>query len=216
MSNRGTEVYLGARSSTRATRAAPSRARVAFHPPSSATSILTDMQTCLGRPFHAHQRPAPTIYFGGSTSTAPATLILTKTAGGPSTLMQTEPAGRHERRRLRRHRRAVGLWRHDSHDRASRVFRRYRHREHARSSIPGPYANYYTLQDSGRVGDLNGDGFEDIALAAMSDEGSNGGLVQLFAGGRRPMRRPSTSRSPQLRIKSSRSVTPMAMDSTMH
>ena len=53
-------------------------------------------------------------------------------------------------------------------------------------SIPGPYVNSYTLQHSGRVGDLNGDGFEDIALTAFSDEGSNGGTVQLFAGGLRP------------------------------
>jgi hypothetical protein len=53
-------------------------------------------------------------------------------------------------------------------------------------SIPGPYVNYYTLQHSGRVGDLNGDGFEDIALTALSDEGTSGGVVQFFAGGLHP------------------------------
>jgi hypothetical protein len=60
-------------------------------------------------------------------------------------------------------------------------------------SIPGPYVNDYTLQHSGRIGDVNGDGFEDIALSAFSDGGSNGGVVQIFAGGSRPGTSPSTS-----------------------
>jgi hypothetical protein len=46
--------------------------------------------------------------------------------------------------------------------------------------------NDYTLQHSGRVGDLNGDGFEDIALTALSDGGSNGGIIEIFAGGAQP------------------------------
>ena len=53
-------------------------------------------------------------------------------------------------------------------------------------SIPGPYRDDYTLQHSGHVGDVNGDGFEDIALCAVSEGGTNGGVVQLFAGARHP------------------------------
>jgi hypothetical protein len=46
--------------------------------------------------------------------------------------------------------------------------------------------NDYTLKHSGRVGDLNGDGYEDIALTAVSDTGTDGGVAQIFAGAARP------------------------------
>ena len=83
-------------------------------------------------------------------------------------------------------------------------------------SIPGRYVNDYTLQHSGRVGDLNGDGFEDIALTAFSDERANGGMVQLFVGERIRHRRRSASRQRPLNTVSNRSVTSTRTGSTTH
>ncbi|HMF43211.1 MAG TPA: VCBS repeat-containing protein [Polyangia bacterium] len=128
----------------------------------------------------------PTIYFGAPTLTAPVTLLLTKTAGGPSTLIQTNSAGDLNGDGFAD---LIVQWAYSitTPQTELRIF--FGNTVIANIpdlSIPGPYVNAYTLNHSGRVGDLNGDGFEDIALTAISDGGSNGGLVQLFAGGPHP------------------------------
>jgi hypothetical protein len=126
---------------------------------------------------------APMILYGASDVTALASLVLTKTAGGPSTLMQTTSAGDMNGDGFAD---VIVQWGYGltTPQTELRIF--FGGTTVANTpdlSFPGPYMGFYTLQDSGRVGDLNGDGFEDIALAAMSDEGANGGVVQFFAGG---------------------------------
>jgi hypothetical protein len=130
---------------------------------------------------------APTIFFGGPDIAMPTTLVLTKTAGGPSTLMRTTSAGDLNGDGFAD---LIVQWGYGNTTPQTelRIFFGGGAIANAPDlSIPGPYVNYYTLQDSGRVGDLNGDGFEDIALTAMSDAGSNGGMMQIFAGGAHPL-----------------------------
>jgi hypothetical protein len=129
---------------------------------------------------------APTIYFGGSTIATPQTLVLTKSAGGPSTMMQTTSAGDLNGDGFAD---LIVQWAYGITTPTTELrvfFGGIAVANTPDLSIPGPYVNDYTLQHSGRVGDLNGDGFEDIALTAFSDERANGGMVQLFVGGRHP------------------------------
>jgi hypothetical protein len=129
---------------------------------------------------------APTLFLGGPSVTSPATVILTKTAGGPSTMMQTTSAGDFNGDGFAD---LIVQWAYSitTPQTELRIF--FGGPTLANTpdlSIPGPYVNDYTLQHSGRVGDLNGDGFEDIALTAFSDGGSNGGIIEIFAGGAHP------------------------------
>jgi hypothetical protein len=128
---------------------------------------------------------APTIYFGGPTITNLATLVLTKTAGGPSTMMQTTSAGDLNGDGFAD---LIVQWGYVNTTPATELRIFFGGAAIANTpdlSIPGPYASDYTLRNSGRVGDLNGDGFEDIALAAF-DGPSQMGVVQFFAGGSKP------------------------------
>ena len=129
---------------------------------------------------------APTLYLGGPDVTSLSTVILTKTAGGPSTMMQTTSAGDLNGDGFAD---LIVQWAYGitTPQTELRIF--FGGTTLANTpdlSIPGPYVNDYTLQHSGRVGDLNGDGFEDIALTAFSDGGSNGGVIEIFAGGAHP------------------------------
>jgi len=129
---------------------------------------------------------APAIFYGAKDLTALSTVTLTKTAGGPSTFMQTTSAGDMNGDGFAD---LIVQWGYSitTPQTELRIF--FGGTAIANTpdlSIPGPYVNYYTLQDSRRVGDVNGDGFEDIALTAMSDGASAGGLVQLFRGGAPP------------------------------
>lgn len=129
---------------------------------------------------------APTLYLGGPDVTALSTVILTKTAGGPSTMMQTTSAGDMNGDGFAD---LIVQWGYSITTPATELRIFFGGTALANTpdlSIPGPYVNDYTLQHSGRVGDLNGDGFEDIALTAFSDGGSNGGLIEIFAGGGHP------------------------------
>lgn len=129
---------------------------------------------------------APTLYLGGPDVTSLATVILTKTAGGPSTLMQTTSAGDLNGDGYAD---LIVQWGYNlttPHTELRIFFGGTTLANTPDLSIPGPYINDYTLQHSGRVGDLNGDGFEDIALTAFSDGGSNGGVIEIFAGGTQP------------------------------
>jgi FG-GAP-like repeat len=129
---------------------------------------------------------APTLYLGGHDVTALTTVILTKTAGGPSTMLLTNSAGDLNGDGFAD---LIVQWAYSitTPQTELRIF--FGGATLANTpdlSIPGPYVNDYTLQHSGRIGDVNGDGFEDIALTAFSDGGSNGGVVQIFAGGPQP------------------------------
>jgi hypothetical protein len=128
----------------------------------------------------------PTVFFGAADVTVPATLLLTKTAGGPSTMIQTTSAGDLNGDGFAD---LIVQWAYNltTPQTELRIF--FGAAAIANTpdlSIPGPYMAFNTLQSSGRVGDLNGDGFEDIALAATSDDAANAGTVQLFTGGAHP------------------------------
>jgi hypothetical protein len=99
----------------------------------------------------------PTIFYGGPNLAGLSTLSLNKSAGSPSTIIQTTSAGDFN---------GDGFADLDL-------------------SIPGPYAKDFTLQQSGRIGDVNGDG-EDIALTALTDGADDVGIVQIFVGGSSP------------------------------
>ena len=129
---------------------------------------------------------APILYLGNVDVTAVQTVTLTKSVGKPSTLMQTNSAGDLNGDGFAD---LIVQWSYNltSPQTELRIFWGGPTLSNtADLSIPGPYVNDYTLQHSGRVGDVNGDGFEDVALTAVSDGGSNGGVMQIFAGGVRP------------------------------
>jgi len=190
-SNRGTEVYLGR------SQFDPSDASHTIPLVNGVPSAFVGDVDCDGygdlfgtTSYTPTSGQVPTIYFGAGDVTALPTLLLTKTAGGPSTQMQTTSAGDMNGDGFAD---LIVQWAYGLTTPMTELRVFFGGTAIANTpdlSIPGPYVNYYTLQDSGRVGDLNGDGFEEIALAAMSDEGARGGLIQLFAGGLHPTATP--------------------------
>jgi hypothetical protein len=190
LSDRGIEVYLG---SAQFDVAAPS-ATIAydnFGTPTFSGDVNGDGYGDFFAPtgYAPSRGPVPTIYFGGPT-TAPRTLLLTKAAGGPSTMMQTRSAGDMNGDGFAD---LIVQWGYSltTPQTELRVF--FGGDDIASEpglSIPGPYESFETLQYSGRVGDINGDGFEDIGLTAY-DGRANAGLVEFFAGGMRPAPTPT-------------------------
>ncbi len=135
----------------------------------------------------------PTLYLGGPDVTSLSTVLLTKTAGGPSTLMQTTSAGDFNGDGFAD---LIVQWGYGTTTPQTELRIFFGGTTLANMpdlSIPGPYASFYTLQYSGRVGDLNGDGFEDIALTARSDDSTSSGVIQIFAGGAQPVKTPAAS-----------------------
>jgi len=191
-SNRGLEVYFG---SSQFNVSAPSVtiAYTSNFPPSFAGDVNGDGYSDLfgTTSYVPSSGYAPLVLFGGNDVGALATLILTKTAGGPSTIMQTTSAGDMNGDGFSD---LIVQWGYGITNPQTdlRIFLGGAALSNTPDlSIPGPYANYYTLQDSRRVGDMNGDGFEDIALTAMSDGGSDGGKIQIFAGSSHPTGTPT-------------------------
>jgi hypothetical protein len=135
----------------------------------------------------------PTLYLGGPDVTSLSTVLLTKTAGGPSTLMQTTSAGDFNGDGFAD---LIVQWGYSTTTPQTELRIFFGGNTLANMpdlAIPGPYASFYTLQYSGRVGDLNGDGFEDIALTARNDDGTSSGVIQIFAGGAQPVKTPAAS-----------------------
>jgi hypothetical protein len=135
---------------------------------------------------------APTVFFGGPDIATPTTLILTKTAGGPSTMMQTTSAGDLNGDGFAD---LIVQWDYSVTTPMTELRIFFGGAAIANTpdlSIPGPYSHAFTLQHSGRVGDLNGDGFEDIALTALDGQAQTG-VVQFFAGNARPAKTPAAS-----------------------
>jgi hypothetical protein len=128
----------------------------------------------------------PTIMFGGtSLTTAPTTVSLTKTAGGPSTLMKVTPGGDFNGDGFAD---IIVQWGYQLTTPQTQLRIYYGNTTlgtTADLNIDGPYTNFYTLTHSGRVGDVNGDGFEDIALCA-NDGNAMSGVMQIYTGGRTP------------------------------
>jgi hypothetical protein len=127
---------------------------------------------------------APTVFYGGTNVAALSTLLLTKTAGGPSTLMQTTSAGDMNGDGFAD---LIVQWGYGNTTPQTELRIFFGGSTLANTpdlSIPGPYADFWTLQYSGRVGDLNRDGFEDIGLVASN--GTTNSVVQFFAGAPRP------------------------------
>jgi len=189
LSNRGIEVYLGA---SQFNTSAPSHTipiSVGWVTPTFAGDVNGDgYGDFFGGTFYTPTGgAAPTIYFGGPDVAVPPTLILTKTAGGPSTLMQTTTAGDMNGDGFAD---VIVQWGYATTTPQTELRVFFGGPAIANTpdlAIPGPYTDFYTLQHSGRMGDLNGDGFEDIALTALSNMSSNGGIIQVFAGGRNPV-----------------------------
>jgi len=128
---------------------------------------------------------APVILFGGPDLANLSQLLLTKTAGGPSTLMQTTSAGDLNGDGFAD---LIVQWDYTATIPTTELRIFFGGMAIANTpdlSIPGPYSHAFTMQHSGRAGDLNGDGFEDIALTAL-DGSSNTALVQFFAGAPHP------------------------------
>jgi hypothetical protein len=187
LSNRGIEVYLGS-SQFNPTSSNNIIAYDSGYPPTFVGDVNGDgYADFFGTTTYVPSSGlAPTLYLGGPDVTSLSTVILTKTAGGPSTLMQTTSAGDFNGDGFAD---LIVQWGYalTTPQTELRIFLGGTTLANTPDlSIPGPYVNSYTLQHSGRVGDLNGDGFEDIALTAFSDGGSNGGVIEIFAGGKQP------------------------------
>lgn len=128
---------------------------------------------------------APILYFGGGNVSALQTLTLTKTAGGPSTTLQTSSAGDLNGDGFAD---LIVQWNYNVTTPQTELRLFFGGNTLSNTPdlrIPGPYVNAYTLIDSGRVGDVNGDGFEDIALTAF-DGSAGAGVMQIFTGGQQP------------------------------
>jgi hypothetical protein len=128
----------------------------------------------------------PTVFFGASSIATMSKVSLTKTAGGPSTIIQTNSAGDFNGDGFGD---LIVQWGYSTTTPQNELRLFLGGTTFANTpdlSIPGPFVSDYTLQHSGRIGDVNGDGYEDVALSAMSDGGTNGGLVRIFAGGPAP------------------------------
>jgi hypothetical protein len=189
LSNRGIEIYLGASQFNPSDASHTFPLDVAWIAPTFSGDVNADGYGDFfgGTLYTPTGGAAPTIYFGGPDVTAPTTLILTKTAGGPSTLMQTNTAGDMNGDGFAD---VIVQWGYGTTTPQTELRIFFGGPTIANTpdlAIPGPYTDFYTLQHSGRVGDLNGDGFEDIALTALSNMNSNGGMIQVFTGGRSPV-----------------------------
>jgi len=135
---------------------------------------------------------APIVYFGGPNVTGLQTVTLTKTAGGPSTMLQTSAAGDLNGDGFAD---LLVQWNYSitTPQTELRLFWGGNSLSNTPDlRIPGPYVNAYTLIDSGRIGDVNGDGFEDIALTAF-DGSAGAAVMQIFAGGDIPVGVPAAS-----------------------
>jgi hypothetical protein len=125
----------------------------------------------------------PTLFLGGKDVTALQTVALTNMAAGPSTTMQTNSAGDLNGDGLPD---LIVQWADSGTTPQNELRIFYGGPTLAGTpdlSIPGPYAAAGTLHHSGRVGDMNGDGLDDIALTASTD---TAGVIQIFAGGTQP------------------------------
>ncbi|HEY4395743.1 MAG TPA: VCBS repeat-containing protein [Polyangia bacterium] len=187
MSNRGIEVYLGS-AQFNVTDSSHTIAYTSGYGPSFSGDVNGDgYGDFFGTStYNPTAGMAPTLYLGGPDVTALSTVVLTKTAGGPSTLMQTTSAGDFNGDGFAD---LIVQWGYNQTTPATQLRIFYGGTTLANTpdlTIPGPYVNDYTLQHTGRIGDVNGDGYEDIALTAFSDGGSNGGTIQIFAGGAQP------------------------------
>jgi hypothetical protein len=187
LSNRGIEVYLG---SSQFDVSAPS-ATIAYATYGDVPTFSGDVNgdgygDFFGATIYVPSSgQAPTLYFGGPDVTTLASLTLTKSAGGPSTMMQTTSAGDLNGDGFAD---LIVQWGYVVTTPMAELRIFFGGPALANTpdlSIIGPYATDYSLRNSGRIGDLNGDGFEDIALAAF-DGPSKSGVVQVFAGDRHP------------------------------
>jgi len=135
---------------------------------------------------------APILYFGGPDVSALRTVVLTKTAGGPSTVLQTTGAGDLNGDGFAD---LIVQWNYNltTPQTELRLFWGGSSLSNTPDlRIPGPYASAYTLIDSGRIGDVNGDGIEDIALTAF-DGSASAAVMQVFTGSQQPGITPSAT-----------------------
>jgi hypothetical protein len=193
-SNRGIEVYLG---SSQFNVSAPS-VTIPYSSYGDAPTFSGDVNgdgygDFFGATIYVPSSgQAPTLYYGGPDVTALSTLILTKAAGGPSTMMQTTSAGDFNGDGFAD---LIVQWGYVITTPMAELRIFFGGASIANTpdlSVPGPYSSDYTLRNSGRVGDLNGDGFEDLALTAF-DGPSMSGVTQFFAGGAHPTTTPAAS-----------------------
>src|SRR6185312_314434 len=195
LSSRGIEVYVGA-SQFNVTNSTYTWTITSGNPPSFVGDVNGDgfADVFGSTSYDPTSGYAPILYLGSGNVSAPQTIVLTKTAGGPSTFMKTTSAGDLNGDGFSD---LIVQWGYQltTPQTELRIF--FGGPSLANTpdlSIPGPYTEDHTLQRSGRVGDVNGDGFEDIALTA-ADGAAGTGTVEIFTGGPQPRATPTVSLS---------------------
>jgi len=130
----------------------------------------------------------PVLFYGGKSIQTLSSLIMAKSAGGSSAIINAKSAGDFNGDGYDD---VIVQWGYANASPPSQV-RLFLGGQTLSSdpdlTIPGPYPNFEGFSDSGRVGDVNGDGYEDIGLLAFDIAPSRPavGKLQLFFGGSKP------------------------------
>ena len=130
----------------------------------------------------------PVLFYGGKSVQALSSLLMVKSAGGSSATINAKPAGDFNGDGYDD---VIVQWAYGNATPPSQVrvfLGGPTLSPDPDLTIPGPYPNFEGFSDSGRIGDVNGDGYEDIGLLAFDIDPSRPaiGKMQMFFGGSKP------------------------------
>ena len=130
----------------------------------------------------------PVLFYGGNSVQSLSSVIMTKTAGGPSTNINAKSAGDFNGDGYAD---VIVQWGYGNFTPESQVRIYWGGRSLSADpdlTIPGPYPNFEGFSDSGRIGDVDGDGYEDVGLLAFDIDPTKPavGKIQVFFGGSTP------------------------------